>query len=284
MEVRKPKIRSSSSPSARITTAAHHGEEKISENEIARVKAYLEDQGMVGLSKIKNRILPKRSLASIYKIVLELNVPVDRPRIINYFCPRCELDISALHLYFGLTKKPPCPNCDETLKYKSSIPLSFIGDINSIYILCRGRLNTPRKDDYQLLDSFFSVPKEISFIGEIKYRAGQKDSFHVVKSMQNKTYTSQCGRAFIRAVAFTRDQNTLIKRGNICLKCSLVINNLLLRKKSLQPVIKHHSESKKERMMKIVLAGLALGNISAASKLFGISRTTIYKYRRKLGL
>jgi len=268
----------------KIPPIARQGDEKISKDEIAIVKAYFEKQGTALISKIKKRVLPNRSLASIYKIVLDLNAPIAGPRIIKYLCPRCELDKSALNLYFGLTKKPPCPDCNQILKYESSLPLSFIGNIDSIYILSKGRLCAPREEDFQLLDSFFSMPKEISFIEEIKYHAGQKESFHVVKSIQNKTYTSQCGNTFIRAAAITIDQNTLIKRKNICLNCSLAINSLLIRRKPLQPLIINKRESKKERMIKIVVAALALGNISAASKLYGISRTTIYSYKRKLRL
>jgi len=277
-------IRSFRYQRARVPSTNHLGNEKVSKNEIALVKAFIEGQRIAKLSRIKKKILPKRSLASIYKIVLDLNAPVVKPRIIKYFCPRCELEKSALNLYFGLTKKPPCPDCGVMLEYKSSIPLSFIGNIDSIYILSQGRLCAPREGDHRRLNSLFSVPKKISLIGEIKYSAAQKDVFHIVKTVQNKMYTSQCGDDFIRAVAIITDQIAPIKRENICLNCSLAINNLLFRNIPLEPLIIHNVDSKKERMMNIVVAALALRNISAASRLYGISRTTIYSYRRKLGL
>jgi len=282
--VLKPKIRPSLAQPTKILPTARQSDEKISKDEIATVNAYLEEHSMARLSIIKMKVLPKRSVASIYKIVLDLNIPVDRPRIIRYFCPHCEMDYNAIYLYFGLTKKPPCPYCGVMLKYGTSLPLTFIGNIDSIYILARGRLTAPREEDHQMLNSFFSMPKKISFIGEIKYSAQQKECFHIVKSVQAKMYTSQCGRAFIRAASITTDQNNLIKREDICLDCSLAINNLLLRNKPLEPLIINKRESKKERMMKIVVAALALENISAASRLYGISRTTIYNYRRKLVL
>jgi len=282
--VSRSKIRPSLAQPTKILPTARQGDEKISKEEISLVKVYLEEHLMARLSIIKMKVLPKRSLASIYKIVVDLHIPIDRPRVIRYFCPRCEMELNALYIYFGLPKKPPCPYCNQHLKYKSSLLLTFIGNIDSFYILSRGRLTSPREEDHRLIDSFLSVPKEISFIGEIIYSARQKESFHIVKSIQNKTYTSRCGRVFIRAAAFTMSQNTLINRDNICSNCSLAINNLIIRKKPLHPVVINKGESKKDKMMKIVVAAFALENISAASRLYGISRTTIYNYRRKLGL
>ena len=156
--------------------------------------------------------------------------------------------------------------------------------MSTLYILSRGQLAVPGIGDFRLLDSILSVSKKISFIGEIKYRAQQKERYHTVKCVQNKTHTSHCGQLFIRAIGLTTDRNRGVKRKNICLNCSLAINNLLIRNISLEPLIIHDVESKKEKMMDVVVAALALGNISAASKLYGISRTTIYNYRRKLGL
>lgn len=164
------------------------------------------------------------------------------------------------------------------------MPLLFIGDMSTLYILSQGQLSAPGIGGFRLLDSTLKVPKNISFIGEIKYSVRQKERYHTVKCVQNKTHTSHCGQVFIRALCLTADQDRGVKRENICLNCSLAINNLLFRNKPLEPLIIHNVESKKGKMMEIVVAALALGNISAAAKLYGISRTTIYNYQRKLGL
>lgn len=256
----------------------------ITQLENEKIKLFLNENGLQSLIDIKTKVLPDRSIATIYKIVLKLNHPISTPNFISYHCGRCHQNINALQIYYGKPRNPPCPKCRKRLEYIGSQSLRFIGNMDSSFILKNAALLKPTRKDIKLIEEKLGIPKTpfpLYYQGEDKIRSLQ---FHIVRRREDRLLISLCGLNFIKTGPLVSAVESPVDRALVCLECSLLANEMLSRNISLKPAIMPIVVSKKIKMINTVSIGLLLGNVSAVCLGLGISRTTFYNYVHRLDL
>ncbi len=250
-------------------------------SEIDAISNFIDRHGLKNLSEIKKCALPERSTTLIYNIILEMNVPIDKPKLVKFFCCGCNMLLYAIHIYFGLTRKPICPNCKSKVKYINSRELRLIGDASSKFVLRGGKLFPPCERDLSILEGKFALHKGTY---PIYYRNHEKKSdslFHIVSRIQDRLVSSYCGKRFIKRTPFV-SSSEMINRDSICRDCSMEANERQIRGLTLKPDVLPKNISKRAKMLRVVLFCLTLGNIKEACLKLGVSRTTYYNYLKQL--
>jgi len=260
------------------------GAPPLTEDEIMRVKKYIAQNGLVPLSKIQERVLPTRSKASIYKILLAMNIPVTVPRIVRFDCNFCNENPIALQIYFGVTKKPPCPNCKKRLSYISSNPLKIIGKIDSLLILKEGLLFPPRNDDIALLEKNLQHTDSEFPLYCRDLVQHPHPLLHMVSGIETNVIHTLCKIIIIKGGSLLSATADEIRRNWVCIGCLLQANEMLNKGKPLKPIIMPRIISKREKILEAVSLAFTIKNIKRACDFHKISRTTFYKYIHSLGL
>ena len=250
-------------------------------SDIDSISKFIDRHGLKNLSETRNCALPERSTTLIYNMILKMDVPIDKPKLVRFFCCGCNVMLFAFHIYFGLTRKPICPNCKCKVRYINSRELRMIGDAGSKYVLSGGKLSPLCERDLSILEGKFALHKGTYPIYYGNHEKKSDSLFHIVSCIQDRLVTSYCGNRFIKRTPFV-SSSEMINRDSICHDCSMEANERQIRGLTLKPDVLPKNISKRAKMIKVVLFCLRLGNIKEACLKLGISRTTYYNYLRQL--
>ena len=256
----------------------------LSMAELTSVKDYVRSGGPLLLSEIQERLLPTRSKAAIYKILLSMNIPVTIPRIVRYRCAFCGEEPIALQIYYGLTKKPPCPKCQRGLTFVCSFPLKIFGKRSSLLILRNGALFPILEEEITLLEKGVEHTDSVFPLYCRDLLHLPHTLLHIVSVIEMNEINTLCEMIIIKKGTLLPSTSNEIRSNFLCTDCLLQANKRRSKGKPLKPTITPSIISKREIVMNAISLAFTIKNIKRACEFHKISRTTFYNYVRSLNL
>ncbi len=256
----------------------------LSVAELTSVKEYVGRGGRLQLSEIQEHLLPTRSKASIYKILLSMNVPVTIPRMVRYRCAFCGEEPIALQIYYGLTKKPPCPKCQRHLTFVCSSPLKIFGKRSSLLVLRNGALFPILEEEVTLLEKSVEQTDSVYPLYCRDLLHHQHTLLHIVSAIEMNEINTLCEMIIIKKGSLLPSTSNEIRSNFLCTDCLLHANRRRSKGIPLKPIITLRIISKREIVMNAISLAFTIKNIKRACEFHKISRTTFYRYVRSLNL
>jgi len=241
------------------------------ENSISTIKEFIKSHSV------------KYSLTSVYNILSSSKIPIGSPKILIYSCTDCRKSFKALHLYIGKANAPGCPNCQNELEIKKGWKIFFLGALERYSLTNGGKLKTLTISDASFIrktleppNSYF--PKYVDSIDE-----NNRLISHIVSGSSAENLTGLCGIFPLKrqGVIYSALSGTL-ECDRLCNVCAEDANILLGKGKKIEPKFNIVRWSKKNDIINAMELAESTKNRAEACRIYNISRTSYYKYKKKM--
>ena len=240
------------------------------ENSISTIKEFIKAHSI------------KYSFTTVYDILSSSNIPIRSQRILIYLCSGCNKSFKALHLYIGKANAPACPSCHDELKIKNGWKLYFLGSLDNYLLSKGGELKPLTNSDASFIRRTLKPP--ISYFPKYLDSTDQKNRFvtHIVSVSSAENLTGLCG------IFPLKRQGVIYSALSGALECDHLCNlcveeaNILLGKagKKLEPKFNILNRRKTKEIENAIELAEIIKNIAEACRIYNVSRTSFYKYRK----
>ena len=257
----------------------------LTDNDITSIIKTAKELPELTLTKRRKLIDNKCSLSTIHRILIKAEIHIKVNRLLKYHCIRCFGVFRAISVYYGIPRKPACPNCGQILRIVSSQSLPFYYPRREDLLIRGAKLELITSGLLVDIEALLDIPKAgiPLFIQIIPRSCFPK--VHIIKNYQENQPHSFCGRS----KCFNSNINifSMVTRRirakdlcNICMDRSIEKYNL---NKDLSPKFETNRKTNKQRKLKLLIDTTILKNVSLACKINGFSRPTYYSARREFG-
>jgi len=221
------------------------------------------------------------SFTTVYNILSSSKIPFRSPRILIYSCSGCRKSFKALHLYIGKPNNPGCPQCNDELKIKNSWKLYFLGSLERYLLTNGGELKTLTSSDASFIRKTLKLP--ISYFPKYIDSTDEKNRSitHIVGRSSAENLTTLCGIFPLKrqGVIYSALSGAL-ECDHLCNLCVEKANILLGKGEKLDPKFNILNRRKRKEIENAIELAEIIKNIAEACRIYNVSRTSFYKYRK----
>lgn len=223
----------------------------------------------------------KYSLISVYNILSSSKIPIGSPKILIYLCTDCRKSFKALHLYIGKANAPGCPNCQNELEIKKGWKIFFLGALERYLLTNGGKLKTLTNSNASFIRRTLKPP--ISYFPKYVDSTEENNRIvtHIVGESSAENLTGLCGIFLLerRSVIYSAISGNL-DIDLICNVCVEKANILLGKGEKLDPKFNILNRRKRKEIENAIELAEITRNVSEACRIYNVSRTSFYKYRK----
>jgi len=239
--------------------------------------------GKVSITEIKRDCGLGHSVSTIYNDFKYCDVPVEVKRLISYLCIECSEVFIVILVFYGFPKKPPCPYCDNPLKYNSSKKLPFYYPNPDDFYMSKGLIKSVQSEDFQKrVLPLLAIPLKSTPLFVKQINSGDPQ-YHIIKLFNSDIPQSFCRKDFdqfrYRKICSGLTEGIPVER--VCRKCMIEAIKVYDRTLNLSPKYRHPRLTTRQRRLKLFKDAKRMNNVRRACRLNGVSYPTYYSARRK---
>ena len=261
----------------------HFSSKVISESEREKIIRMAMENDFSTIREFVGTHAIKYSFTTVYNILSSSKIPLGSPRILVYSCSGCRKSFKALHLYIGRANAPGCPICENGLQIKKGWKIFFLGSLERYSLTNGGELKTLTISDASFIRKTLKPP--ISYFPKYVDSIDENNRLisHIVSGSSAENLTGLCGIFPLKrqGVIYSALSGTL-ECDRLCNVCAEDANILVGKGEKLEPKFNIVRWSKKNDIINAMELAESTKNRAEACRIYNISRTSYYKYKKKM--